>query len=636
MTNKTIAIPLSALSISAQNVRHATVGKIEELAALIKSQGLLQNLLVERTAPTKDAKVEHYGVIAGGRRLRALQLLAKRGDITPDYAVQCQIITSEDAEWVSVAENSGREPMHPADEFEAFKRMHAAGAPIEDIAAAFGVSTLVVQRRLKLANVAPSLIDLYRAGDMNLDQVMALAITDDHKLQKRIWDGCSNQWQRQARELRKQLTEGMVATAESGAARFVTVAAYEAAGGSVVRDLFAGHDEGYLQDEELLQRLMAEKLAVEVARLEAEGWSWVIAQPHVGYLDVYKYGRSKPGTRELTSSEQSAVAALDKQIKDLNQKADDSDDQDEDEADAFAEQSNTLAAQRIEILARTNVFTDRQKKKSGVLLGVNRSGVLEIQRGLIREADKPGAGVDATTGESAPKTRAVHSESLIRRLSAHRTAALAAGLLSAPRIALDLLCATLATRVIYNRPGSDGSVGLQITPQSQSYTLPQLADDLETSKAWGVIQARTEELRKVMPEDPDGLFKWLANQPTENVIEILCFCTASCISAVTGVEKERPLTDLQDALKLSMTDWWQPTQAGYLKHIRKDSVLAAVAGACGKYAAGKLEKLKKAQIDQRAEELLADKHWLPSVLAPIVEPKRKRTKKLASSGAQRR
>src|SRR5207244_351853 len=55
-----------------------------------------------------------------------------------------------------------RQPMHPADQFEAFARLVRTGLSVEDVAARFGVTPLFVSQRLKLANVSPTLIELYR------------------------------------------------------------------------------------------------------------------------------------------------------------------------------------------------------------------------------------------------------------------------------------------------------------------------------------------------------------------------------------------------------------------------------------------------------------------------------------------
>src|SRR3546814_20714131 len=79
--------------------------------------------------------------------------------------------------------------MHPADQFEAFKALVDEGRPIEDIAADFGVTPLVVQRRLKLAKVSPRLLAAYRQDDVPLEQLMALAIPDDQTADRRrvVW-----------------------------------------------------------------------------------------------------------------------------------------------------------------------------------------------------------------------------------------------------------------------------------------------------------------------------------------------------------------------------------------------------------------------------------------------------------------
>ena len=75
-----MTIPLSLLVHSTLNARKTGGEDVGELAALIKSQGLLQNLIVIPHTTKRGKATGKYGVVAGGRRLRALQLLAKAGD----------------------------------------------------------------------------------------------------------------------------------------------------------------------------------------------------------------------------------------------------------------------------------------------------------------------------------------------------------------------------------------------------------------------------------------------------------------------------------------------------------------------------------------------------------------------------
>jgi ParB family transcriptional regulator, chromosome partitioning protein len=144
-------IPLNALVSSPANVRKtgSKIG-IDELASSIAAHGLLQNLQVR---PVAD---DRYQVVAGGRRLAALKLLAKRKEVEKDVAVGCNVLAGEDDTEISLAENDMREAMHPADQFEAFRRLVDDGRSVEEVAKRFGATVLLVTQRLKLARVPPT------------------------------------------------------------------------------------------------------------------------------------------------------------------------------------------------------------------------------------------------------------------------------------------------------------------------------------------------------------------------------------------------------------------------------------------------------------------------------------------------
>lgn len=271
-----ILVPLSRLVSrpTGRNVRKTPRMSIPELAASIQRVGLLQNLIVTATADG-----ERYEVVAGGRRLAALKLMAKKRRISKEWEVPCLLVADGTARTASLTENVQREAMHPADQFEAFAALVAEGRPIEDIAADFSVTPLVVQRRLKLANVSPRLLADYRAEAVSLDQLMALAITDDHAAQEAAFYDAPT-WQRSPHNLRDRLTEREIDAHRHPLVRFVGLDAYEAAGGGTRRDLFAEADSGvYLTDAALLERLAQDKLASLAAEVKAEGWAWVDATP---------------------------------------------------------------------------------------------------------------------------------------------------------------------------------------------------------------------------------------------------------------------------------------------------------------------------------------------------------------------
>ena len=148
-SNELLLIKVTDLVPSPHNVRRYPPGAVDELAALIASQGLLHDLKVtELVSGRGKRRAVRFGVVAGERRRRALVQLQAEGRLPKDHAVRCELVPPERALEVSLAENSAREAMHPADEFEAFNTLIARGRGVEDGAARFGVSVLTVQRRL--------------------------------------------------------------------------------------------------------------------------------------------------------------------------------------------------------------------------------------------------------------------------------------------------------------------------------------------------------------------------------------------------------------------------------------------------------------------------------------------------------
>ena len=222
--------------------------------------------------------IARYAVIAGGRRLAAMQALATEGALEEDHLVPCRTIGAiVAAEEVSLAENSARAAMHPADQVEAFRRLADAGSTAAAIAARFGVSERTVEKRLRLGNAAPVLLEAYRAGEIDLETLMAFAVTTDHARQTAVWETVSQQGYRPgAWQIKRLLTENRV-SATSAIARFaeedergIGTEAYEGAGGKVDRDLFAEEDERgiWFDDPDLLNKLAMDSLQAAARELE--------------------------------------------------------------------------------------------------------------------------------------------------------------------------------------------------------------------------------------------------------------------------------------------------------------------------------------------------------------------------------
>ena len=107
-------IEVKQLIKSPRNVRRTgSRAACDELKASILAHGLMQNLVVT------DSGDSFFLVVAGARRLAALNALQAEGKLPEDFAVPCQVVSDERALELSLAENTVRLAMHPADEFEA-------------------------------------------------------------------------------------------------------------------------------------------------------------------------------------------------------------------------------------------------------------------------------------------------------------------------------------------------------------------------------------------------------------------------------------------------------------------------------------------------------------------------------------
>ena len=289
----------------------ADVSAFTELKASITAHGLLENLITRAMEPGPDG-AGRYSVIASGRRLAAMRALAAEGVLDENHPVPCRMIGAiVAAEEVSLAENSVRAAMHPADQVEAFRRLADAGSTAAAIAARFGVSERTVEKRLRLGNAAPVLLEAYRAGEIDLETLMAFAVTTDHACQSAVWETVSQQGYRPGAWQIKRLLTGDRVPATSAVARFVGTQAYEEAGGRIDRDLFAEEDERgiWFDDPDLLNKLAMDSLQAAAKELETR-WKWAEARLDMDWNATAAFGRVRPQPAEPTDEEKAGIERL--------------------------------------------------------------------------------------------------------------------------------------------------------------------------------------------------------------------------------------------------------------------------------------------------------------------------------------
>jgi len=631
-TGAVIVVALNKLKKSEKNARKTPhrPADIEAMAASVAVKGVLQPPVVEPEIGADGEPTGFYLVTIGEGRRQALALLAKRKAIRKTHPVRCVLDTANDPFEISLDENVTRADMHPADQFEAFKRLaDERGLSAEEIGARFGVSAAVVRQRLRLGAVSPKLLELYREEVLTLDQLMAFGVSEDHARQEQVYEQLS--WNRTPPHIRRAMTEAKVPVSDRRAV-FVGVEAYAEAGGTMLRDLFSEDQGGWLEDVGLLDRLVSEKLEAVAAEVrEREGWKWVEAQidfPHgLGLSRVY------PHPVERSADEDAQMAALAEEYDALVS-----------QWDAVEELPPEIDARFREIDAALETFgdgtayADEDRARGGVFVVLGHDGLARIERGLIRpedEAPEPeidtasdgtlsgdagGGGDDRPddTGEDIEPdgdASAPLPDRLVADLTAHRTMALRNAMASDQTVAVAAVVHSLVLAAFY--PPYERASCLEI--KCGFAALEPHAPGIADSEAGRRIAERHEAWAVRLPQAAGEVWAFVQGLGADDLLNLLAHCAGLTINAVRSPVDRRPVAlaqadALAEALDLDMTTWWSPTARSYLGRVTKAKIGEAVTEAVSPEAAERIAGLKKTDMAEAAETLLVGTGWLPSPL----------------------
>ncbi len=644
ITHTTTAISLAKLAPSPANVRRTGAGAgIEALAASIQAHGLLQSLVVRPRLDGAGRATGRYEVVAGARRLAALKLLAKRKRVAKDTAIPCRVLDGAgvDGSEASLAENVVRVDMHPADQFEAFAGLHHEGIGLgaEDIAARFGVSAHTVRQRLRLAVVAPALIQAYRDEALTLDHLAAFAVTQDQARQERVFAELQP-WQRQPETIRRLLTHALVPATDRRAA-FVGLDAYTAAGGTVQRDLFSEDRGGWIADAALLERLVAERMEREAEAIRAEGWRWVAIGPDA-HAAAWNLRRVRPSKVALPSEDERRRDELASRYDDLaeehNRNADDL-------PGEVAAELDQIEAELAALDARQEVFRPEDAARAGVVVTLAVDGSLRVERGYVRPEDEarpepvtPDAdgeaggfgetGTDKDAGETPvgggtvapvrpspePEKAPALSAALLAELEAHRTAGLQAAIAGQPELAVRVMLHGLATDAFYQRHG-ETVASFHSHPPALASACPGIAD----SSARQAMAGAEDAWRTRLPREHGALWGWLRDQDAPALLDLLAVCVARAANAGgrtwTTPEGSRCVAaQVASAAGLDMRQCWTATRESYLGRVPKALILDAVREGARAGVAGRIANSRKEVMVADAAQALDGMGWLPPSL----------------------
>ncbi|EMX13348.1 parB/RepB/Spo0J family partition domain protein, partial [Escherichia coli 174750] len=594
-----VSVPLASLIKSPLNVRTVpySAESVSELAESIKGVGLLQNLVVHALPG------DRHGVAAGGRRLAALNMLAERGIIPADWPVRVKIIPQELATAASMTENGHRRDMHPAEQIAGFRAMAQEGKTPAQIGDLLGYSPRHVQRMLKLADLAPVILDALAEDRITTEHCQVLALENDTTRQVQVFEAaCQSGWggKPDVRVIRNLITESEVAVKDNTKFRFVGADAFSP--DELRTDLFSDDEGGYV-DRVALDAALLEKLQAVAEHLrEAEGWEWC-----AGRMEPVGECREDAGTyRSLPEPEAVLTEAEEERLNELMARYDALENQ--------CEESDLLEAEMklMRCMAKVRAWTPEMRAGSGVVVSW-RYGNVCVQRGVqLRSEDD--AADDADRTEQAQEKASVEEISLplLTKMSSERTLAVQAALMQQPDKSLALLAWTLCLNVFgsgaYSKPA-------QISLECKHYSLTSDAPSGKEGAAFMALMAEKARLAALLPEGWSRDMTTFLSLSQEVLLSLLSFCTACSLNGVQtrecGHTSRSPLDSLETAIGFHMRDWWQPTRGNYFGALKKQQIIAALNEAGLSDAARDAEKMKKGDAAEHAEFHMKDNRWVP-------------------------
>ena len=372
-------------------------------------------------------------------------------------------------------------------------------------------------------------------------------------------------------------------------------------------------------------------LPVLTHRNQHKGWSWAEIRLDLESATLRQFASCNPVLREPNTDEAAALSELDQREAELDQQSEAMRSATEwsvDEAERINLEEQDIAARRKAVHEGLRTWSPESMAHAGVIVTISREGDAQIVRGLVREADRkartagrkaqrPGSASEQTAADAPAshvnRSKPEHSESLTRRLAAHRTAALQVLVSKNPHVALAALATPFVARVFGNDRGYV-TTALQVVPSLPAHALLSAADDLKASRAWQALEAAKETWRARLPQERGAWFSWLTELPPAELSELLALCAALTLSAMPSQGDARELHMISAAVGLDMADWWEPTAEGFLSHVSKAQIVQALNEMGTDPSEDGVGDMKKDVLVVKAASRLAGKRWLPAPL----------------------
>ncbi|WP_334656290.1 ParB/RepB/Spo0J family partition protein [Sphingomonas panaciterrae] len=627
-------IKLNKLRLSPINVRTAPDEQlqIEPMAASIEAKGVLQNLLV---TPAKKPRGT-FEVFDGGRRWRALRLLAERGTISEtDFDVPVMVLTGDDAELseTSTATNFHQLKMTPAEECRAFQHFIGTTGDIDAVAKRFGVTRRFVEGRLRLASLAEPIFEALSKGAITLDIAKAYASTENQEKQLLVWN--SYQSSHVTADTIRRVIANETLKASDPIAVLVGEARYRDAGGKIDGDLFTDGNDRWV-DPEIAHRLAGEIMEAEAARIGQEtGLAWIrpIASnyAHNAAHGLYRAILQQP---PLTDEQAARLAEIEERRSVIE--AEMQDEELDDEAFKLLDQEDDrLIAEAEAIENRAPVLPEEMKAHVGAFLLLTPQGEMRLDSQYYSEQelviDEPGD-EDHDDGEDGESTRGgariggnASSEPKYRpeavapggkplsarlydELAVQRRDILASCIMAQPALALDYALFVMvdartnsASRYLSSvKYGTTIRASAPQDPASGDIPGSRARDYLAEAKdgldaAWTEHECEVARFEAFRALDDDTKANWLA------------YIVAMSLEAKPGWSNEQIKLHnrLASILEIDVASWWRPTSENFFDRVNKGSILTLLTEIGGPALTVRHTSLKKTEISESCQKLFA-------------------------------
>ena len=345
----------------------------------------------------------------------------------------------------------------------------------------------------------------------------------------------------------------------------------------------------------------------------------------------------------LTAEEEATRDALREEYDRLEEEYADTEDLPEEVDRRFAELETMLGT----LEDRPAAFDPEEVARSGVFVSIDGAGALRVERGYVRPEDElpipeePAVESDAEDCYDEPATATSYAvpgspvygspgpaaepeeedgikplpDRLLTELTTHRTLALRVALGEHRDVAFLAALHAFCLRVFYGY-GLNTCLELDL----KSVTFQAQAPGLNDITLARTLAQRHQDWSAKLPKQPEDLWATLAGLGELSREALFAHCVGLSVNAVHEAYSRRPQAlahadVLAQAVDLDMAAaGWTPTVDTYLGRVTKARILQAVREAKGEHAAQLIDHLKKGEMAEKAETLLAGSGWLPEPL----------------------